>query len=368
MIDEGIADLGKNSGISPSSDDLFYGGNLTKWIKFANTLKLKMYNQIRLVENVSGPVNQLISNPDLLIGPGDDFEFQYGASGSPMNRNPGYQQEYAPQGMYYYINPYFYEILTGQNTFFPEAWNPYAGIRDPRVPYYFYNQLQPGQAAENPTAYKDGEFVSIYMFSFNIDPNEGFDQSSSQTVAGLYPLGGKYDDGQGGVSNYNGAGDTPQRILTYMDHLYIRAELAIVGVTSEDPRALLEAAVNESFRKVDEVAAAASAPALDPALVDSYKTRLFDLYDNADDDEVRLQHIMTQKWIAKYGSAFDSYTDYRRTGYPILQDGNADFLNVTAQTRAYPLSYPWSTDELQVNPSAPSQKQITQYPVFWDVN
>jgi hypothetical protein len=27
---------------------------------------------------------------------------------------------------------------------------------------------------------------------------------------------------------------------------------------------------------------------------------------------------MTQKWISSFGSAVDAYTDYRRTGYPIL--------------------------------------------------
>ena len=367
LIDEGISNLEKESFLSPGTDDLIYHGDLDKWTKFAKTLKLKMYNQIRLVQDVSAEVAALLTDESLLIGPEDDFEFQYGAAVAPMNRNPGYQQEYTPGGSYYYINPYFYEILMGQNSFFPVEGNPYMGIVDPRVPYYFYNQLTAGQDAENPVAYRNGDFVSVYMYSYNIDPNEGFDQASSQTVAGLYPLGGRYDDGNGGIASFNGAGDTPQRMLTYFSRLYIQAELALEGITGQDPAQLLEDAIQASFEKVNEVASAAGAPLIDQADIDDYITDVMDLYDASDDDG-KLRHIMTQKWIANYGSAFDSYTDYRRTGYPLLHNGNTDNLDVTVQTRDYPVSYPWKSDDLSVNQNAPNQKNITTFKVFWDAN
>ena len=367
MIDEGMANLDKSSPLSPGADDIIYNGDLTKWKKFARTLKLKLYNQIRLVQDVSTEVNALLQDESLLIGPGDDFEFPYGNVVSPMTRNPGYQQEYTPGGSFYYINPFFFEILNGQNTFFPDEGNLYEGVADPRIPYYFYNQLAPGQDAENPTAYRNGDFVSIYMFSFNIDPNEGFDQASSQTVAGLYPLGGRYDDGIGGISSFNGAGDVAQRMLTYFARLYIQAELALEGVTSQDPKALLEAAMDASFAKVDEIASAAGAPMLTTADVDDYKTAVLALYDAAD-DETKLRHIMTQKWIASYGFGIDSYNDIRRTGFPLIHDGNTDNLGVTQRLRDYPLSFPWKSDDLDVNANSPSQKNIRTANVFWDAN
>jgi hypothetical protein len=365
LLNEGIANLEKDSNRSPGNDDIIYKGNLTKWKKFARTLKLKMYNQTRLVQNVSNDVNSLLSNPDLLINAlDDDFEFPYGTNVSPSTRNPGYAQEYSPGGAYYYINPFFYEILKGQNTFFPVEGNIYQGIQDPRLPYYFYNQLAPGQTAENPTAYKNGNFVSIYMFSFNIDPNEGFDQSSSQTIAGLYPLGGRYDNGAGGIVNFNGAGDTPQRILTYFGRLYIQAELALTGVTSQNARDLFKMAMEASFSKVNQVAGKASAPSLGNEAIRDYIDAVLARYDQAD-NEGKLQHIITQKWIASYGYGIDSYNDYRRTGYPLLHDGNTDNLNVTQRTRAYPVSFPWKTDDLEINPNSPNQKNITTFKVFW---
>jgi hypothetical protein len=38
-----------------------YGGDVDLWIKAANTIKLKLYTQIRKVKNVSAEVNALIS-------------------------------------------------------------------------------------------------------------------------------------------------------------------------------------------------------------------------------------------------------------------------------------------------------------------
>lgn len=370
LIDEGIADLEVASSFTPAADDLIYNGDLGKWRRFGNTLKLKLYTQIRLVEDVSDEVTALLDEGDL-IGPGDDFELQYGTSAGPENRNPAYVQEYAPGGARNYVSPYFFEIMRGTNTFFDD--NLYQGIVDPRIPYYFYNQLPEGATdddAENPCSYcpsRSGTpFLSIWMFSFNIDPNEGFDQSSSQTLMGLYPIGGRYDDGSGTPANFNGVGSTPQRMLTYYARKYLEAELAVTGVINADDRALFEEAVRASFDKVDELAAAGGAPPLDMEAVDTnYIEKVLALYDAAD-EEGKLEHIMTQKWIATFGFGVDAYTDYRRTGYPKLHDPSTDNLNVTESNRSYPLAYPYPNTEITRNPNAPDQRNIASDGVFWD--
>ena len=184
---------------------------------------------------------------------------------------------------------------------------------------------------------------------------------------GLYPIGGRYDDGNGGAANFNGAGDTPQRILTYFQRKFIEAELALVGVTSGDPSALYEEAVRSSFAKVNDVANTAGAPTMSSTDIDDYVTAVVNMFNSANNDG-KMRHLMTQKWIASFGFGVDAYTDYRRTGYPLLYDGNTDNLNVTTRTRAYPLSYPWVTGNLDINPNSPSQKEVTTYKVFWDPN
>ncbi len=96
---------------------------------------------------------------------------------------------------------------------------------------------------------------------------------------------------------------------------------------------------------------------------------------------------MTQKWISSFGSYIDQYTDYRRTGYPVLFDpnktgsvtppiggdlsrasGSDPVVNVSCP-RGYPRSLPWSiSNELDVNKNAPKEKTDLTTPfVFWDV-
>ena len=371
LIDEGIANLAKQSFQSPGLDDLIYGGDRDLWRKFGKTLKLKLYNQVRLVQNVSGEVNALISEGDLISSAAEDFEFVYGPTISPDNRNPGYTQEWAPGGQFYYPSPYIFELMKGINTFHTN--DLLAGIEDPRIPYYFYNQLgatADDSDAENDCSYcpsRSGTgFLSIWMFSFNIDPNEGFDQSSSQAVIGEYALGGKYDDGIGGISNFNGTGLAPQKLLNYYARLFIEAELAHAGVTSGDPRALFESAVRAALAKVDEVAGNAGSPTMNSVLVEAHMTRLMDLYDNNPGQQMEL--IMTQKWIANYGFGIDPYTDFRRTGFPILHDGNTDNLDQTVQGRTFPVSLPYAIRDLSLNPNAPPQRVVASDKIFWDAN
>lgn len=378
LLDEGIANLAKSSNLSPSTDDLIYGGDITKWRKFAKSLKLKLYTQTRLVSNVATEVNALISEGDLILNATEDFEFAYGTSQSPENRNPGYVQEWAPGLAFYYISPYFYEIMRSTDTFGHGGIN--FGVSDPRVDYYFFNQLPNGATdadAQNPCSYcpsvNGTGFLSIYAFSFNIDPNEGFGQGSSQAVLGLYPVGGKYNDGNGGIASLtsalagqvNGSGTVAHRMFTSFETYYLRAELALAGITSEDPRALLDQAMDASFEKVDAIANADGSPMMATADITNYKNAVLTMYDGGSAD-LQMEIIMTEKWIASFGNALSIYNDYRRTGYPRLHDGNTDALTITVRTRSFPVSFPYTNGEITTNPNVPDQRIIATDKVFWD--
>ncbi|MEX1241382.1 MAG: SusD/RagB family nutrient-binding outer membrane lipoprotein, partial [Cyclobacteriaceae bacterium] len=253
MIDEGIAAL-EGAGTAPGTDDVIYEGDLDKWRQFAKTLKLKMYNQIRLVEDVTDEVNALLAEDDLMEE-GGDFELAYGSSVAPDDRNPAFVIEYTLGNRLSYISPYFYEILTNKSN----LNNVLDGIVDPRVPYYWFDQLAPGDPPQNPTEYHVASegFLTIWFASQGI--NQGFQQDRSQTVMGLYPMGGRYDDGDGGEVNtagdITGPGDVAQRLLPYFGSLYTQAELAleVAGVTGND-RDLFEDAMYASFDKVNEIA------------------------------------------------------------------------------------------------------------------
>jgi hypothetical protein len=389
LLDEGIANLEKESVFEVGNDDLFYGGDAELWIKFAKSVKLKMYNQIRKVQDVSAEVTALLAEGDLISDGSEDFQMAYGVSAGPDNRNPGYVQEWNAGIANYHISPYFYETMANLNTFNHRNYGGDIDIKDPRIPYYFFNQISevgPDESPESPCSYcygyvdaGSGEFeiivpelegtgmVSIYNFSLNIDPNEGYDQGASKTVCGLYPLGGEYDDGSGGEASFDaGNPQVPQRLLNYYALKFTEAELYLTNVVAGDHRAAFEEAIWASFAKVNEIAENVGAPVIEDEAIEEYVAAVLDDYDS-DDDDGKLEHILTQKWIASFGWGVDLYTDYRRTGYPVLHDANTDNLSFTIRTREFPYSFPWPTNNLAVNSNAPQQKVIVSEDAkpFW---
>ncbi len=365
LIDSGMADLNAG-GPPPGSDDVIYGGNLDKWKAYANSLLLNMYNKVRLTDLYdAAKVNTLLTS-GLISSASGDFELHYNTSLTPENRNPGFIREYAQNNPQYYISPYFYLMMKGeqacQNTIL-------VGVADPRLPYYFYNQLTDGESPQNPVSYQDGNFLSIWFGSVDRDPNEGFDQNTSQTVCGLYPLGGAYDDHSGkdatGDSGLRGAG--AQRILTAAAIDYIRAELALTKSTGENARDLLASAIGKSFAKVNGIAATAGAPLIGNAAIDEYINAVLAIYDGGDDDR-KLEVIMTEKWIQEFGFAIDAYSDIRRTGYPQVCDPAQDLNVYSIQTNPYPVSLYYSAKDITNNRNSPGQRNTFLDKVFWDIN
>ena len=389
MLDAGIADI-NNSGTAnvlvPAADDLFYQGSVAKWEKAANTIKLKLYNQIRLTRDVSTEVKALLASGKIFASTTDGLMFNYGTSISPDDRNPAYS-DYPAGQKGNYISPWFWSIMNGYNS------SVLTGIKDPRIPFYFYKQLTntatASGTAQNATEYRDGGFVSIYFGS--VGRNRDWSQDATMTVLGVYPAGGKYDDQSGAKINAtSGTGAAPLKLLTYADRLYIEAELINAGLATGDAKVVFGRALTESIALVDYVSgkAAPTAPKLvGTAVATDYTTKVNAAFAAAT-KEKQLEMIITEKWITSFGFSVDQYTDYRRTGYPILfnpKDAtmapggsvqppvkgdptiSGDQAPVPVQlSRDYPRSLPWPLEELQVNSSAPAQKVPSTYKVFWD--
>ena len=340
MIDEGIADMQNTAslnGIVPGNDDLIYGGDISLWIKAANTLKLKLYNQVRETTMFdAAAVNTLLAGN--LIESGEDFMFYFGTSSTPENRNPGMADEYSGSQISTYMSPWFYEILTGENT------DIFTGISDPRIPYYFCNQHR--ATPENPSEYSNEGFISIYFGSIGINSDHA--GRSTFTMVGFYPCGGRYDsfwdrdyfvdnDSTKAINDSinvqpldggDALGNAPMRFITYADRLFIEAELASQEgiIVNGSARALYEDGIIASFNLIDQIidGTGVTAPKFlalesDEAYLDSVMIRF-----DAATPERQYEMIMTQKWIQKWGANVDAYTDYRRTGYPVMFDPNSN--------------------------------------------
>lgn len=383
LIDQGIADIENSDSkniIKPGGDDLIYGGDTEKWMRFANTLKLKLYVQVQKTDLWDATKVQALITENKLIEQDSEFLFPFGTSVSPDNRHNGFSSEYGGSQIGTYISPWFFKIMMGMND------KIFTGNRDPRIAYYWCRQARLENTPEYAWKDTDGKrFISIYFGSTGVNRDAG--GRATFTMPGIYPVGGKFDDAtpplsSNGLGIDDGTGASPMRLLTYADRKYLEAELYKIGLISGDARATLLEAINASFALVDKVVDMNGSSQTIPTLsgssdVTNYINSVMTEYDAAN-SEKQFEIIMTQKWIQRFGgSAVDSYTDYRRTAYPVLfnpavdasDGGNYLAEDVPTQiSRGYVVSWPYPQDELDVNVNAPAQKNQTTDKLFWDVD
>lgn len=394
LLEEGRADLGNTeaaNALKPGSDDFFYAGDAAKWIRLNNTIKLKLLLQSRNaksdITDWQSKLSSLIAE-NAFIAKGEDFQFWFNNVTNPSDeRHPAYSS-YTGQHTHF-ISPYFYETMMGQthNT----TDNPFAGIEDPRVPYYFYNQLPDGTRTDTESAYdyRNGNFVSMF-FAAGSGSNSGGSNDNSYTKYGIYPIGGKYDDGKGGRVSTSagtaGTGIAPHKMITYSALKFMLAELALAGETTADASALLNEAIVAAFDHVNSVVdkngSSNPAPKITEEDRDSYIDAVLRKY-NSSSAEGKMRILMTQKWIHNFLNPIDIYTDHRRTGYPLWFDPNkteepgfgVNLVVTDRSPRKSPLSnfasfprslyYP-TNSETELNKNLKQKDNIAVPLVFWD--
>ena len=390
LLEEANADLNNSAaenGLKPSRDDFFYAGNVDKWTRLNNTVQLKLLLQSRKAKaDITGwktKLDALVAGGKLMES-GGDFQFWFNPETTPQDMRHPAISEYTGQQTYY-ISPFFYEMMAGITL--NNSGNPFPGIRDPRIPYYFVNQLKDGQDSENAHEYRNGNFMSIF-FATN-GPNSSGSNDKSLTKIGFYPAGGKYDDGNGGaVSLADGYGEAPHKMVTFFSLKFMLAELALAGETTGDARALLKDAMNASIDHLHSMidkqsdAGQKSTPKIKAADRNKFIDDVLAKYDAANTDG-KMEIVMTQKWIANFFNPIDIYTDYRRTGYPVLFDpskttepGNGVNPTPTAKSdtkvplmnfSSFPRSlyYP-NSSETELNPNMTQKSNLSTPFVFWD--
>src|SRR6476661_7610581 len=387
-IDEGMPNLNKPNA-TLAGGDLIYNGNKASWEHLARTLKLKLYNQIRKTRDVSADVTPLLSQA--LLAPGEDFEFKYGSSTQPENRNIGYLSDYVNVGRENNISRYLYLMMRyGSGVNLPDgSTSPAPGYPDPRIPYYFYNQRTSSAVSVSTYDYQDpnnGRFVTTRQGSTG--PAASSNTSNERTLPGLYPYGGRFDYGTGGsVTGASAHGQVAQRFLTYFSRKFIEAELqlTVLNNTAAARAALLDG-IQASFNKVNAIAAAETqldplqaVPQIPQTAIDAYKTEAGNRFDGTSGNRTPLQVIMEEKYVASFGMGPDLYTDFRRTGFPIItvpglsqanqpglvEDGDGS----TTGNGPFPRRLTYSQQDLTANPNSPrGQVLFTDpgYRIFWD--
>lgn len=357
VIDEGIAAINGPNSIMPN--DLFYGGDKTKWVKMANTLKFKMYIQMRLIGDFSNEINGLIS-AGIIDTAAEDFQFQYSttASATGESRHPYYALNYDADGSDDYMTSYYVNLLKADK-----------GFEDPRLRYYFYRQEPSVPTGDDLPCEGEAGFNFCYLGDFYWTRDHGDDDGVppdglKRTTYGLYPIGGAFDaDNFTAVtlnSGAGGAGIFPFLLSSYVK--FLRAESALMNGTTGDPKVLLESGIREAMAKVLNFNSGQVDPAFaaSPTDVDDYVAFVLTQYDSAANDEERLDIIMKEYYIALWGNGYEAWNNYRRTSYP------SDLAAHVATPGEFPRSFVYPATVVNTNSSI-EQKPVTTK-VFWDTN
>jgi hypothetical protein len=399
LIDEALATLSAlpDNAITPATD-IIYAGDVDSWIRMGNTLKLKMYINLAMLDSrrdeAVAAINQLAQGGNLIEDYSQDFQLQYGAGLAPENRHRWHQSHYVGDKDHYMSN---FLMNRMKNEF---------GVVDPRIRYYFYRQIGEftdaiaanravpddfpcfgyGARPELPATWTGtcaiGYVGDGYVGRDHGDgsgfPNDG----SLRTTFGVYPINGLFDDNSFrtvGQSDGTGAGIVPM-LTSYMTKFYL-AEAALLYGTDGDPRTLLQEGMEESINKVIDFGrnnATNYDPTYEPSemQIQEYVDRILLEYDNAMADaihssveEAQLDVIMGQFQVANYGNPIESYNNLRRTKYPYVPPANN---NVAAMAiipvNRFPRRLPLPQDEVNTNNNAPRPADLDwrTSPVFWD--
>ena len=385
-LDAGIALMKLTPSAFPPLDLYFGEGDVddvsqASWITTANSLKFRAYINTRLNGsaigvNITSAINALIAQDDLIDSADEDYVIQFGNNRlNPTTRHPDYVNAYENGGGRYMANFIMWEMVAEK------------GFDDPRAAYYFYRQdidatdetLFTLNCTSQPRPPHYDDFFSIYdpsiVMSFcTADADRGYwgrdygdgsgipPDNEKRTQVGLYPAGGKYDDGSGasvqneGVDGELGAGITPIILSSSMS--FMKAEAAFTLGTTGDPRTLLTEGMQASFDKV--IGFLGEDGDATDAQVQAYIDFVLAAYDAASGDD-KLNIIMKEWHIAAWGNGLDVYNSYRRTGLPnnmqpMLDPNQGDYYS----TLLYPNSF------LESNTSSVDKPFTVR--TFWDTN
>lgn len=375
LLDEAIVQLG-GAGDDLGSD-FFYNNDFSKWIKFANTLKMNSYLNTRLVDSdAANKFNTIVSSGNFISSTADDFEFLYAVD--DRARHPYYVDDYAVSGAGNYRSNWLMEQMLETN--------------DSRLRYYFYRQVPctPGNVDADgvmcpvsPTALfcstqarpvhypVSMTYCSVASGYWGRDHQEdgGIPPDSfKRTTIGVYPAGGRFDDNDFTVVGVDqggqGAGTTPIMLASWVD--LMRAEFALASGDAGGANTFLQNALNKSVAKVQTYIS------VDPTADSSFEPSSADVSAfitgvgaafAAGGTNTQWDILANQQFIAHYGNGIESYNFYRRTGFPTSLQFSID----PSFGGPFVKSFFYAADEANTNNNV-TQKANQGVQIFWDTN
>lgn len=327
-INTGIASLMTldNPANPVGSEDIVFNGDLTSWVKFANTLKLRILLRQAGEGSLNGEFANLQQNflttnatvnPPYENAPGKQNPY-YGNYGQDTEGNDTFDNDFIVP------SDYMAEFLKGN----PTENGVTTGVPDARLTALF-EPIPAGLVGE-------GEVVGVQQGATNTTAPPQLSELGPGMLLGSEQVG---------------------YLFSAAESYFLQAEAAHLGYISGDAQALFHNGITASFAMLG-IAGSASA-----YITAGENVNLVGWTGSSN----KIEAIMTQKWIAMCGAhnAVESMIEYNRTGFPDAP------LSIIAEKpfRPYRLLYPAS--EYSTNgANVPSQSASDAFSdkIFWDVN
>ena len=285
ILDEAVEVL-KNGGTSVfGGDDLIYRGDVSKWYRFANTLRLRIAMRIRFVEPALAKQEAEKAVAAGVMGSVSDNAFVKTFNGTPN----------------------VYSVITAWGEFRMSAAmeSVLKGYNDPRTGGMF----SPAALGDSPDDADNFPYEGIL---------------NGQSIAAL----------ENGTLNYNRtASDMSPKFLPVTGNLmpiavmrvaeayFLRAEGALIGWNMQgNAKDLYESGINASLQEWGVPNSGYATSIAVPAPVSNTIPAMTDipvLFDGSNQEKA-LEQIITQKWISLYPESREAWAELRRTGYPKL--------------------------------------------------
>lgn len=306
-----------NSGAKLLSDyDLVYGGNVTNWVKLANTLRLRLAMRVAYAdENLAKEeATKSINHPMGFVDSKDNMA--------------------KLSGHYHSIVTIAYEFGDGPSGSGGDCV-PSASIVS------YMSNMNDGRISKYFKPCDDGKYhgIRIGYNTSNVSP--------VRAAASKFYMDEKNDQ------------KAPVVFMHAAESFFLRAEAALRWNIGGDAASLYEQGVRASFNEVgangaDEYLAETSTPGSyeDPTTMGNdytFKSTTTPKWDASADFEGKLERIITQKWIAMFPEGCEAWSEQRRTGYPKLIPvlNNASGGTVDAEKGARRIPFP--DEEYSVN-------------------
>lgn len=298
--------------------DFIYDGNVANWVKFANTLRLRLALRVVYADATLAKqeAEKSISNAVGVIEKTSDRAV---LSHSKLN----------------YFHPNYdiaYNFNAGEIRMSASMDSYLNGYKDPRLSAYFVK------------AAADGNYHGVRLGVMNINA----DKYAGKNISNL------------NVNNTS----TPIVWMTAAESYFLRAEGALRGWNmGGTAQSFYENGIKVSFSE-NGVGGADSYIANSTYKPADFKDNTGDSHDIAAlstitiawsataDFETNLERIITQKWIAMYPDGPEGWSEFRRTGYPKLFPVVTNNSNGTIDTDIQVRRCPFPTSEYNTNKAA----------------